>query len=238
MHSNPSRIQSKISVLTEIEVTLQSIQDTEYLHKTQTKFRKNSHECCIQENDWSFQDSIHENPVVLQHIRTFCKRFQRCWQSTTLASEPRVSDTPTILEPLWDYSMNLAATQPVDCKKENYVTSTPGLTLQHSHSSSSSCFPASSSHTQVVLNATHVSSSINSSHQLLSIADGSHTIGSPQTCQMSDLVGTVARRAECPLLMGPSVLCKDANTLAWGGFSGWSRWPLPSRRLRAKCQKQ
>ena len=45
MHSNPSRIQSKISVLTEIEVTLQSIQDTEYLHKTQTKFRKNSHEC-------------------------------------------------------------------------------------------------------------------------------------------------------------------------------------------------
>ena len=43
MYYNPSRMQSKISVLTEIEVTLQSIQDTEYLHKTQTKFRKKTH---------------------------------------------------------------------------------------------------------------------------------------------------------------------------------------------------
>ena len=68
--------------------------------------------------DWPFQDPIHENQAALQRIPTFCKRFQRRWQSTTLAGEPRVSDTPTILEPLWDYSMNLAATQPVDCKKK------------------------------------------------------------------------------------------------------------------------
>ena len=48
IYSNPSRIQSNISVLTEIEVTLQSIQDIEHLHKPQQN-SKNSHECGMTE---------------------------------------------------------------------------------------------------------------------------------------------------------------------------------------------
>ena len=71
LYSNPSRIQSNISVLTEIEVTLQSIQDTEYLHKTQTRFRK----LTWMRRDtiyWSFQDTIHENSAALPSIPIFC----------------------------------------------------------------------------------------------------------------------------------------------------------------------
>ena len=117
LYSNPSRIQSNISVLTEIEVTLQSIQDIEHLHKTQTRFWKLTwmrHD----ENDWSFQDTIQADSAALPSIHTFSRLLQRCWQSTTMASEPRVGDKPTILEPLQDVSASSAATQTVYCKRK------------------------------------------------------------------------------------------------------------------------
>ena len=131
-----------------------------------------------------------------------------------------------------DFSAILAATYTVSCKRKTMVQQPRNNTSALSRNLLI-VLPASQSHIQVVLNVLQVSTSINSPHKLLTIADGRQTIWSPHGCQMGDLIGTVARRAECPLLMGPSVLCQDSNTLHWGDSSSCSRMTLPSRRLRA-----
>ena len=59
--------------------------------------------------------------VALHRTQPFATAFANGEkESTTLASEPRVSDVLAILKPQWKLFQSPAATQPVDCK--NYLT--------------------------------------------------------------------------------------------------------------------
>ena len=56
--------------------------------------------------------------VALHRTQPFATAFANGEkESTTLASEPRVSDVLAILKPQWKLFQSPAATQPVDCKK-------------------------------------------------------------------------------------------------------------------------
>ena len=50
------------------------------------------------DNDWSFQDTTARDSAALPSIPPFADTSRTCLQSTTMASEPRVDATSTILE--------------------------------------------------------------------------------------------------------------------------------------------